>query len=603
MKNTVVVLSLIFFICILCNRVCFSQDYYQVDPTARCEPYIGLTDSASNLCGEYLDYNTSVYVTDSFNQAAQTFEVKKFLNVLALVGSTKCKSSKNTFRSLCSMNIQECVLVSPNISNPEIKVAVPKRLCYEPCEETIERCEIPPMLFTCSSKKNNVSMDFPVSNSFYNFTLSGGLWNESISCYNSTIENDSMQEVCRKPLLLHESTDHEADYDKGYLFVSETSNCVVPCPVPIVTPEEWKSLYLLTDVLSILSMVGSFYLFFTFIIINKKRTRYDKMHSFFVLSVFGMSVSGSIVAFAGGPKILCPTPDRIAVFEDSICSAQGFLFQFFSIGAIIWWSYSAFDLYMTVRTINRPLKLMKFVIPIAFVIQTVFSVIPLATKRYRMIRGNMDCWLHGTKYQNGLFWIPLGICLTVGSVFICLVIYEIYKIVHANSKSGSIRLQLKPMLNIILIYVSFIYIFIFNFYMNGKEDVFYGQLDSFLDCLNNAADETQCVLKGPSIGSLGFFIFCIRIYGVYIFFLHGINQRAANIWRESIFFNNRFVATFRDSWSRSYRNDSHISNGGKDQTSSTRGETRSSYLDSDDSGNDEDRAPKSIQLSDRNQNP
>lgn len=123
--------------------------------------------------------------------------------------------------------------------------------------------------------------------------------------------------------------------------------------------------------------------------------------------------------------------------------------------------------------------------------------------------------------------------------------FEIHRIVSANSKGGVLKLEIKSILNVALIYLTFIYLFAFNFYMNGQEGVVYGQIESFYQCtLEN--DASECTIQGPSIGSLGFFIFCIRIYGVYCFILQGLNYRAYNIWKESIFFNNRFVSYIKN---------------------------------------------------------
>ncbi|EAL65147.1 G-protein-coupled receptor family protein [Dictyostelium discoideum AX4] len=521
------------------------QEEYPIDQTGKCEPYIG--DSQITKCSTFLPNINSIYVSANSTQKDSMKTLDNYFGLLLAVGSEKCKDSSLTYQTLCSMYLKECESFTDNSTLKT--VSIPKRICRKTCNDVTKLCNIE-SLFNCSQNEpiNNLPL-CPLNYSIYDLSLVNGDSNYELQCY-SPLSNDSIEipvtNYCPFPLIYINSTDHSADEDRGYMFVSGNSNCVVPNPVPLYTPKQWDRLYDLSNSLSVLSCVGTLFLLFTFNILNKKINRFDRMNSLFNGSVFMMSLSGVIILFAGGPRALIKDGGaRISVWQDPLCSATGFIFQLFSIAAILFWVVMSFELWYKIKFMTKKLDLKKYYIPFIIIVSLVFSIIPLATKNYRMIRGNMHCWVHTTKLQNSLFWIPLGIAITIGTIFIGLVMFEIHRIVSANSKGGVLKLEIKSILNVALIYLTFIYLFAFNFYMNGQEGVVYGQIESFYQCtLEN--DASECTIQGPSIGSLGFFIFCIRIYGVYCFILQGLNYRAYNIWKESIFFNNRFVSYIKN---------------------------------------------------------
>ncbi|KAK5581028.1 hypothetical protein RB653_001056 [Dictyostelium firmibasis] len=530
----------IFFTLINC------QVEYPVDPTGKCEPYIG--DSQITKCSEFLPNINSIYISANSSQKDAMKTLDSYFGLLSAVGNQDCKDSSLTYQTLCSMYLKECETFTDN-STLKI-VSIPKRICRNTCLNVTKLCNIQ-SLFDCSQNEPTTGLPLcPLNYTEYNLTLVGGDSNYQLQCY-APLSNDSIEvpitNFCPYPLIYINSTDHSADEDRGYMFVSANSNCVVPNPVPLYTPKQWDRLYNLSNSLAVLSCVGTLFLLITFNVLNKKINRFDRINALFNGSVFMMSLSGVIILFAGGPRALIKDGGaRISVWEDPLCSATGFIFQSFSISAILFWVVMAFEIWYKIKYFTKKLDLKKYYIPFIILVALVFSIIPLATKNYRMIRGNMHCWVHTTKLQNSLFWIPLGIAITIGTVFIGLVMFEIHRIVSANSKGGVLKLEIKSILNVALIYLTFIYLFAFNFYMNGQEGVVYGQIESFYQCtLEN--DPSECTIQGPSIGSLGFFIFCIRIYGVYCFILQGLNFRAYNIWAESIFFNNSIVSFIKKS--------------------------------------------------------
>ncbi|KAM9986005.1 hypothetical protein ACTFIZ_004271 [Dictyostelium cf. discoideum] len=520
-----------------------SQTIYPIDPSGKCEPYIG--DTPSSPCSKFLNNLNSIYVSSNATQQNAMKKLDEYFGILGAIGTSSCKSDSLTYKTLCSIYLPGCESFINNQTNTTI--AIPKRICYNICNKVTTKCGVPKFYFTCDQIEPVSGLPmFPLNYSEFNLTnYDVADSNYTVECYaplsdNITVDLDSS--YCPPPLFYHNSTDHDADYDRGYLFVSESSNCVVPNPVPLYTNEQWDQLYNLSNTLSVLSTFGSLYLLVTFIILNPKVTSFDRMYGFFNGSVFMMSLSGVILFIAGGPRALIKDGGaRISVFEDPLCSSTGFIFQLFAINAILFWAYMGFDLWWRVKFITKPLNIQKYYVPIAFTISFIFSVIPLATKNYRMVRGNIHCWVHKAILQNTLFFGPLGLTLTISTGFIGLVIYEIYKIVKATGRGGIMKLEIKPILNIVLIYFSFVYIFAFNFHNDNNQKNTYGSIDEFFQCTLESDDPSKCTVGGPSIGSLGYFIFCIRIYGIYCFFLQGLNERAFKIWKRSIVLNNKFI--------------------------------------------------------------
>ncbi|KAK5575225.1 hypothetical protein RB653_010481 [Dictyostelium firmibasis] len=521
----------------------YGQTLYPIDPSGKCEPYIG--DTQSSPCSKFLNNLGSIYVSSNATQENAMKKLDEYFGILGALGGPECKSDSLTYKTLCAIYLPECESFTNNQTN--ITIAIPKRICYNTCNGVITKCKIPKLYFSCDQIEPVSGLPmFPSNYSEFNLTkYDVGNSNYTLQCLTPISDNTTIDIIstnCPHPLFYHNSTDHEADYDRGYLFVSDSSNCVIPNPVPIYTDKQWDQLYNLSNILAVLSTFGAGYLLVTFILLNPKITNFDRMYAFFNASVFMMSLSGVIIFIAGGPRSLIKDGGaRIAVFEDPLCSSTGFIFQFFAISAILFWAYMGFDLWWRVKFMTKPLNIHKYYVPSAFIIAFILSVIPLATKNYRMVRGNIHCWVYKAPLQNTLFFGPLGITLTISTGFIGLVIYEIYKIVKATGRGGVLKLEIKPILNIILIYFSFVYIFAFNFHNDNNQQNTYGTIESFFQCTLESDDPSKCTIGGPSIGSLGYFIYCIRIYGVYCFLLQGLNKRAFKIWKRSIIFNNKLV--------------------------------------------------------------
>ncbi|KAM9942835.1 hypothetical protein ACTFIT_006228 [Dictyostelium discoideum] len=517
-----------------------AQQYYPIDPTGKCEQYIG--DSVITPCSKYLNNPNSIYVSSTANQSTAMLSLNLYFSLLG--GSSASCQNAYTFATLCSTYLPECEIFIDNSTNKEI--AMPKRVCLDTCNSVSKNCQIT-SYFDCNQLEPISKLPlFPKESSDYNLTTYGGELNYRLDCYDPPKSNETtVIGYCPFPLVFRnrtivgkgsDSLDNSENY--GYTYVSEDSYCTIPCPAPIFSEKQWDNIFDTSDAISLVSLLCSVYLFITYMVINPKRNKYDYFFSFFVLSIILMSIAGTIGFSVGGTrKLLCPEINRRGVYTDPAVAAAGWIFQFAIINAILWFSINSFELWFQIKFIKRKLHLIKFYILAVLVISIALSVPLSAIGEFNAGLGNFVVWIESGKYQNWFFWGPLGIVLTVGTTFIGLVIWEIYKIVSSTNKSDFFKLQLKPLMNMLLIYLTFVYLFGYNFYIHNSLNGFYGSSEEFKNCIIST-DGKDCRIQGPPYSSILMFVFCLRIYGVYCIALYGFSPKTRSIWSNSIVFNN-----------------------------------------------------------------
>ncbi|KAK5581009.1 hypothetical protein RB653_001036 [Dictyostelium firmibasis] len=529
-----------------------AQQYYPIDPTGKCEPYIG--DTSITPCSKYLTNPKSIYVSSTTNQTSAMESLDLYFRLLGSTGPT-CQNAY-TFSTLCSVFLPECEVFIDNSTNKEI--SIPKRTCLDTCNSVTQDCQIT-AYFNCKQLEPTSGLPlFPKEYTEYNLTTYGGGFNYTLQCYDPPKSNETIVTgSCPFPLIFRNRTKmgdgsgFDDSENLGYTFVNDDSYCTIPCPAPIFSEKQWDNIFTTSDVLSMISLISSIYLFITYMVINKKRNKYDYFFSFFVGSIILMSIAGTIGFSVGGTrKLICPEINRRGTYNDPAVAAAGWIFQFAIINAILWFSINSFELWFQIKFIKRKLDLLKFYIPVVLIISISLSVPLSAIGQFNAGLGNFVVWIESGTYQNWFFWGPLGFVLTIGTTFIGLVIWEIYKIVSSTNKSDFFKLQLKPLLNILLIYLTFIYMFGYNFYIHNSSKDFYGSSDEFKDCIINT-DGLNCRIKGPPYSSILMFVFCLRIYGVYCFALYGFSPKTRSIWSNSFIFNNSMANKLKSLYSNS----------------------------------------------------
>ncbi|KYQ96900.1 G-protein-coupled receptor family protein [Tieghemostelium lacteum] len=521
------------------------QSVYQVDPGATCQIYAG-DPPGTPLCNDILINKNSVYIGSDNTQETLWQDINQVLYFLDTLQVPGCGVTKN-FINLCAFFFPPCIELK-NDQNETI--AIPIRSCKESCDESFQECQIPDTpVFNCTMPENG-GPRFPLVSSIYDLTSFNGNSSYTVDCVNAndivkTNQTLSLSGNCPAPLLKQpwETVEERDKYiEEGYYFVTNTTTCVLSCPVPLFTTKQWSNLFAMSDVLSITSVILSIYLIITYVILNKKWVHSDKLLNSFFVSIFFVSLAGAIQAFHGTEKTFCPTPLRSAVQKDLTCGATGIIFHMSTIYAILFWTLMSFELWWSIKFISKKINYYKYYLLGCTVITFVFTIVPAVNYNIYYGKANVICWLKDDKYMNTCFWIPMAVCLTIATVFIGLVIYEIYKIVKSNGKQGFLQLQLKPILMIVLIYVTYLYVFSYNYYIQDNMDMFLSRVVDFFVCLSKSEDEgADCKIYGPPIGSIAMFLLIIRSYGIFVFIIYGYSAKSRAIWLSSPVFQNKYL--------------------------------------------------------------
>ncbi|KAN0045062.1 hypothetical protein ACTA71_006590 [Dictyostelium dimigraforme] len=524
-----------------------AQDYLPIEG-GKCEKYIG-DGGGERICDGYLANPDSIYVFNKTQQQSLS-DIRSLINILEFTKPDKVCINPTNYKIICSMVFPECIEVN--------SIALPIYTCNNFCREALTTCSVSDQIASCNNgSKLPIPLPYtPMEWVKYNLSIYGGIQDYQMNCTDPTLiisdnSDESIETGCIEPLIKRITNDTEGDLKKGYFYVN--SQCVINCPVSGMHPKSvWNRIFKINDVLSSLSLACTLILLFTFGILNPKLNRFDKKNLFFIAGVFGMSLSGVLIAANGSEKTVCPTPERYAVNTDRVCVASGFLVHFSALFAILWWTIGLADVYYGIKFVGKKIKIkIRYYLLATLIISLAFTLVPLGTGQYQAGLSNVMCFLKDEIYQSMTFFVPLGICLTLGTILMILVMREIYIIVKSKSSTSSpssksdsisyLKLQAKPMLNIILFYFTFLYLFLFVRVINSRYQEYEDSAIPYMLCLVKGGGSDTCKLKGPSAGSLGYFAYCLRIYGIYLFIISFLSSRTIKIWKESMIFNNAFI--------------------------------------------------------------
>ncbi|EGG20123.1 G-protein-coupled receptor family protein [Cavenderia fasciculata] len=531
---------------------CTAQDYYPVDPTGRCEPYIG-DPIGTPICDGLLANANSVYVNSTTTQTDLRDQALQLKLILDFSGSDACKI-QDTYKTLCAFFFMECVEFKE--TNSSVVLAFPKYPCSKNCVNTTNLCSIPKSFVNCDATIVNGVYNystFPLETSYYNLTsYNGGSANYSVTCQDPyLIDSNVTYSLCPSPLLLHPTDDHAASKYQGYTYVSNTSSCVSPCPSPIFTPKTWKQIYTMGDILSFLSLFCTSFLIITYGPLNPKMTRFDKINICVMSGAFGIALAGVIQAFKGD-QYLCPEPGRSASPIDDYCIATGFILHLSALYVVTWWSIMTFEIWYAIKTVGSKKNeyFFKYYCIGTSIVSLVCPIVTISARDYHAGPGNVFCWIATPKYRNAFFWGPLAVFLFAGTIFLLLLMREIYLIVSVKisktdqSRWNILKMEIKPICSLLAYYTILLYLFSFDQYVVSSLDRFYDSIPTYFACLTNPKTVdpiAECIVQGPNAVGIGFFVFCIRIFGVFSFLLYGLTSRTRSIWRGSIVCNNRFA--------------------------------------------------------------
>ncbi|KAN0016091.1 hypothetical protein ACTFIU_006045 [Dictyostelium citrinum] len=393
---------------------------------------------------------------------------------------------------------------------------------------------------------------------FYYFIL---IESQSI---NNTSSSLSLQ--CRGDLIYRDVTNRIEDEKNGFNFVeyNETyQSCVIPCPSPFFTIEKWNEFLNMSLVMGTISFFCGLFLLVTYSpIVNKTHNR----HTIGVMCMsFGVCLAMCSDMWNFGSnfndKSICPSPGQYLTTSNARCLSSGIFLQFGGVFGFLNWTLLSFDLYMNIKGIITK-NYDKYYVAATLVIAIIFTFVPIVNDQYSMSYIGLGCWLGSAMYQLIFFWILLSICLIVSSVFIILILKEVYTIIKLSKQKTSLNGNIRPLLCISITGFAFFYMFFYYISIVIQGDYYETILKEYTDCLMDPTkDISECKSPRMSVASEFVFLLCLRLLGIGAFIFYGINNKVKKIWLNSYWFNNSFVDKFITR--KSFDNDISNSNGSK----------------------------------------
>ncbi|EGC29129.1 hypothetical protein DICPUDRAFT_159333 [Dictyostelium purpureum] len=546
-----------------------------IDRSYRCEKYIGNTK-----CDGFIFDSNSIYVNDTDTQKLANDTVELLLKFAGTIGSSDCKSL-STVLFVCNTFFRSCVDVPLDDGS---SLALPIKPCFDDCSLSTGACSVSALL-DCSAKypaqaDQGDIYQFPKTENTYNLVPYDGQANFVQQCLDidtmkagsnsgNYIPNNNITGIfpneCTAPLIKRVSTNRKEDEKLGFQYLTPDSDCLVPCPIPFFSKSEWSSFKHLTTVSGSIAFVCVFFNIFTYGFLNTKHDRHTIGILCLSFSLWICMVSDLIVASSDDFSLVCPEPGRFARQHDTRCAANGIIFQFGAVNTVMFWSVMAFDLWLVIKKLSPSRNMVKFYIIAIEVLAVIFTILPIIWKQYGYGFGGVGCWVLSDGWQNGVFWIPLTVCLFIGTSFICLISFEIYRIVRNVGKgaAGVLKVNIRPFLIILFIFGEYVYLFIYHFYVQHNTTKFTNNIRDWVICLQSKGSDELC--KRPeTIGyaSQFIFLFFLRLLGIEVLIFYGINTRTKRIWKESKLFNSKYFKAIREKLS---------SMSSKGATSSTKG--------------------------------
>ncbi|GAM22406.1 hypothetical protein SAMD00019534_055810, partial [Acytostelium subglobosum LB1] len=380
----------------------------------------------------------------------------------------------------------------------------------------------------------------PTSSNMYNLSQYGQSPTYTVNCFNTFLMVPSgpvtpVKQGCNSPLVYHEATNFDTDYNNGYY--QNGTNCALPCPSPIFNDEQWDTLYTISSILTPIAFVLSTINLITYVAINRKFSRHTMGIIFYSLMVWIVSFS-QLFYIPKGMSAFCPEPGRYARQFDTLCAATGFIFQYGVIAAAMWWVSIAFDLWLVIRSMNHITSYKIYYIFVINIIAVILAIVPLFYNQYGTSVQGLGCWIMDEKWQNGVFWIPLSIILSFGLLTIFLVCYEVYK--GVSGKTRMIKMNIRTMIFVVLLFIEFLFCFIFHLYMQSNKDMYQNGIVNYIKCVMFSADNEACSALATLVPFKLYACvqFLMRFIGIETLVFYGVTSQSRRIWLKSWWFNN-----------------------------------------------------------------
>ncbi|KAL6071601.1 hypothetical protein QOT17_006037 [Balamuthia mandrillaris] len=461
-------------------------------------------------CASFVDY--SLYASDLSEVLTVTQTVAKRTVMLGVGLPFECRNA--ALRLLCLFSYRRCKTDQSGFELPCVGVCEEAwAYCEEPFRASGQLSQLPPCTIFSNSSCNNAGEATRVPYS-------------SVDCpYPTTFHPDSLspQQIQQDP----------------------TQQCVLPCPSPIYSEEEWDALFATITVFSVISFLLS--LFYVVTAFLHPRTRTFPTNLPQMLPAAGLPVAFGLMMglFAGGMRnIICEddtTYQEMGEGEEGGfgCVLQAISVTYGGIAISCWWFILSFNMLLLINcklSRDNLNKVEKWYHLFGWGLPLIGTIVPLAAHKMKasptlpwcfIYDEDTDWWLYGN------FYILVTGSWFFGSLILLSVIAYLLKRTYDFRKESGMPVTQFIRLAILLasFWVLSSFVIAYRFYGTGIKTSVESALEHQIRC--SAITGAECSLEErPNYGFLFWTSFVLSNFGTISFLVLGTNKSVFPFWRD-----------------------------------------------------------------------
>ncbi|CAB4413529.1 unnamed protein product [Rhizophagus irregularis] len=316
---------------------------------------------------------------------------------------------------VCATAFPSCKRMEDSAPNLEVEIIPP---CKSTCTNVIESCVTNSK--NASAETQEIIKEYILSHTFFPRDCNGNITTSPPLNYEYPTEgcNSSSQlsnrPKCFKPLI----EDHKwVETNKSEITSKEfcRNGCCVPCPQPyaLYPPNQMKEGFMATQILRILSVIGSGIILFSYVVLPGYRTHPNILILFASLSIFLYS-SNVFFSIMDPERVQCATEIIPSTQANNpfFCGLQGALLIFSSLATAIWVGFIILNLHVqTVWNSNIMDDKRVYLHIIGWGIPAILTIIALKTNSINYQFATL-CFVK-VEASNAIFFYPLVVIVVI----------------------------------------------------------------------------------------------------------------------------------------------------------------------------------------------
>lgn len=291
--------------------------------------------------------------------------------------------------------------------------------------------------------------------------------------------------------------------------------CYPSCPSPGYTTEQVFSVGLMQQIVGWISLVFSLVLATLFVCSPTLREFPSRMVLFLIIGSVPLSLAFVLATFVGGnagdvwcggqewiPPATLDSSDQRNINDSGLCVFQAWNIVLGTLLLAHWWAAIAFNTWLCINSgINyhtlgskRWLELSYHVV--CWGVPLVCTIVATAANEMGYEATNLFCFIVSSDdaaWQIGLWFVPMGLCLTIGTFFSLLSLLVLYQHHRKGGEQSSFIFPTLRILACVLFFVAvFAIIFAAQIFASAQRDESTLGIINYLICIYANEPEDQC---------------------------------------------------------------------------------------------------------------